>query len=125
MNIHELLKSCIFLVLQCLPFWPENLSGELCVRVVGYESSSKPFLFNAQDNGTLLRLEELVRLALCGPFLVLHFSLMVLTLGKLESARSSRLKSCALRCWCTALQFCCIKKVVNQVCNVVNVFIAV
>uniref|UniRef100_A0A8B9RS28 Vacuolar protein sorting 13 homolog C n=1 Tax=Accipiter nisus TaxID=211598 RepID=A0A8B9RS28_9AVES len=44
---------------ECLPFWPENLSGELCVRVVGYESSSKPFLFNAQDNGTLLRLEEL------------------------------------------------------------------
>uniref|UniRef100_A0A663E1R8 Vacuolar protein sorting 13 homolog C n=1 Tax=Aquila chrysaetos chrysaetos TaxID=223781 RepID=A0A663E1R8_AQUCH len=44
---------------ECLPFWPENSSGELCVRVVGYESSSKPFLFNAQDNGTLLRLEEL------------------------------------------------------------------
>ncbi|XP_008938924.1 PREDICTED: vacuolar protein sorting-associated protein 13C, partial [Merops nubicus] len=44
---------------ECLPFWPENSSGELCVRVVGYESSSKPFLFKAQDNGTLLRLEEL------------------------------------------------------------------
>uniref|UniRef100_A0A8C0HLM0 Vacuolar protein sorting 13 homolog C n=1 Tax=Buteo japonicus TaxID=224669 RepID=A0A8C0HLM0_9AVES len=44
---------------ECLPFWPENSSGELCVRVVGYESSSKPFLFHAQDNGTLLRLEEL------------------------------------------------------------------
>ncbi|XP_032555500.1 vacuolar protein sorting-associated protein 13C isoform X1 [Chiroxiphia lanceolata] len=44
---------------ECLPFWPENSSGELCVRVVGYESPSKPFLFNAQDNGTLLRLEEL------------------------------------------------------------------
>ncbi|XP_010080144.1 PREDICTED: vacuolar protein sorting-associated protein 13C, partial [Pterocles gutturalis] len=44
---------------ECLPFWPENSSGELCVRVVGYESSSKPFLFKSQDNGTLLRLEEL------------------------------------------------------------------
>uniref|UniRef100_A0A8C3JQ67 Vacuolar protein sorting 13 homolog C n=1 Tax=Calidris pygmaea TaxID=425635 RepID=A0A8C3JQ67_9CHAR len=53
------LESCIFLVLQCLPFWPENSSGELCVRVVGYESSSRPFLYTAQDNGTLLRLEEL------------------------------------------------------------------
>ncbi|RMB94467.1 hypothetical protein DUI87_29278 [Hirundo rustica rustica] len=44
---------------ECLPFWPENSSGELCVRVIGYESSSKPFLFKAQDNGTLLKLEEL------------------------------------------------------------------
>ncbi|XP_014800036.1 PREDICTED: vacuolar protein sorting-associated protein 13C isoform X3 [Calidris pugnax] len=44
---------------ECLPFWPENSSGELCVRVVGYESSSRPFLYTAQDNGTLLRLEEL------------------------------------------------------------------
>ncbi|NWI85207.1 VP13C protein, partial [Pitta sordida] len=44
---------------ECLPFWPENSSGELCVRVVGYESSSRPFLFKSQDNGTLLRLEEL------------------------------------------------------------------
>ncbi|XP_069723155.1 intermembrane lipid transfer protein VPS13C isoform X2 [Phaenicophaeus curvirostris] len=44
---------------ECLPFWPESSSGELCVRVVGYEGSSKPFLFKAQDNGTLLRLEEL------------------------------------------------------------------
>uniref|UniRef100_A0A8B9DNH4 Vacuolar protein sorting 13 homolog C n=1 Tax=Anser cygnoides TaxID=8845 RepID=A0A8B9DNH4_ANSCY len=47
------------LELECLPFWPENSSGQLCVRVVGYESSSKPFLFKAPDNGTLLRLEEL------------------------------------------------------------------
>uniref|UniRef100_A0A8B9UJI6 Vacuolar protein sorting 13 homolog C n=1 Tax=Anas zonorhyncha TaxID=75864 RepID=A0A8B9UJI6_9AVES len=44
---------------ECLPFWPENSSGQLCVRVVGYESSSKPFLFKTPDNGTLLRLEEL------------------------------------------------------------------
>ncbi|KAF4791630.1 vacuolar protein sorting 13 C [Turdus rufiventris] len=44
---------------ECLPFWPENSSGELCVRVVGFESSSKPFLFKTQDNGTLLKLEEL------------------------------------------------------------------
>uniref|UniRef100_A0A663MLB0 Vacuolar protein sorting 13 homolog C n=1 Tax=Athene cunicularia TaxID=194338 RepID=A0A663MLB0_ATHCN len=46
-------------LLNCLPFWPENSSGQLCVRVVGYESLSKPFLFKNQDNGTLLRLEEL------------------------------------------------------------------
>jgi len=82
LNVCELLKSCIFLVLQCLPFWPENVSGELCVRVVGYESSSKPFLFKVQDNGTLLKLEELVRLALCGLFLILRFSLMVLHFRK-------------------------------------------
>uniref|UniRef100_A0A8C8RP73 Vacuolar protein sorting-associated protein 13C n=1 Tax=Pelusios castaneus TaxID=367368 RepID=A0A8C8RP73_9SAUR len=44
---------------ECLPFWPENLSGKLCVRVVGYESASKPFFCNTQDNGTLLSLEEL------------------------------------------------------------------
>uniref|UniRef100_A0A6I8N041 Vacuolar protein sorting 13 homolog C n=2 Tax=Ornithorhynchus anatinus TaxID=9258 RepID=A0A6I8N041_ORNAN len=44
---------------ECLPFWPENLSGKLCVRVVGYASSSKPFFYNRQDNGTLLSLEEL------------------------------------------------------------------
>ncbi|KFP74234.1 Vacuolar protein sorting-associated protein 13C, partial [Acanthisitta chloris] len=44
---------------ECLPFWPENSSGALCVRVVGYERPSKPFLFKVQDNGTLLRLEEL------------------------------------------------------------------
>uniref|UniRef100_A0A803YFR7 Vacuolar protein sorting 13 homolog C n=1 Tax=Meleagris gallopavo TaxID=9103 RepID=A0A803YFR7_MELGA len=44
---------------ECLPFWPENSSGELCVRVVGFQSVSKPFLFQVPDNGTLLRLEEL------------------------------------------------------------------
>uniref|UniRef100_A0A452VIU7 Vacuolar protein sorting 13 homolog C n=1 Tax=Ursus maritimus TaxID=29073 RepID=A0A452VIU7_URSMA len=44
---------------ECLPFWPENLSGKLCVRVVGCEGSSKPFFYNRQDNGTLLSLEEL------------------------------------------------------------------
>ncbi|ELW71324.1 Vacuolar protein sorting-associated protein 13C [Tupaia chinensis] len=44
---------------ECLPFWPENLSGKLCVRVVGYEGSSKPFFYNRQDNGTLLSLEDL------------------------------------------------------------------
>ncbi|XP_041535270.1 vacuolar protein sorting-associated protein 13C isoform X3 [Microtus oregoni] len=44
---------------ECIPFWPENLSGKLCVRVVGYEGSSKPFFYNRQDNGTLLSLEEL------------------------------------------------------------------
>ncbi|XP_043837889.1 vacuolar protein sorting-associated protein 13C [Dromiciops gliroides] len=44
---------------ECLPFWPENLSGKLCVRVVGCDGSSKPFFYNQQDNGTLLSLEEL------------------------------------------------------------------
>ncbi|XP_075821480.1 intermembrane lipid transfer protein VPS13C isoform X1 [Microtus pennsylvanicus] len=44
---------------ECIPFWPENLSGKLCVRVLGYEGSSKPFFYNRQDNGTLLSLEEL------------------------------------------------------------------
>ncbi|XP_029431385.1 vacuolar protein sorting-associated protein 13C isoform X2 [Rhinatrema bivittatum] len=44
---------------ECLPFWPENLSGKLCARVVGYERSSKPFFYNKQDNGTLLSLDEL------------------------------------------------------------------
>nr|XP_033776023.1 vacuolar protein sorting-associated protein 13C isoform X2 [Geotrypetes seraphini] len=44
---------------ECLPFWPENLSGKLCARVVGYEKASKPFFYNKQDNGTLLSLEEL------------------------------------------------------------------
>ncbi|GAB1294390.1 Vacuolar protein sorting-associated protein 13C [Apodemus speciosus] len=44
---------------ECIPFWPENLSGKLCVRAVGFEGSSKPFLYNRQDNGTLLSLEDL------------------------------------------------------------------
>ncbi|XP_036860152.2 intermembrane lipid transfer protein VPS13C isoform X2 [Manis javanica] len=44
---------------ECLPFWPENLSGKLCVRVAGCEGSSKPFFYNQQDNGTLLSLEDL------------------------------------------------------------------
>nr|XP_004662570.2 vacuolar protein sorting-associated protein 13C isoform X1 [Jaculus jaculus] len=44
---------------ECLPFWPENLSGKLCVRVVGFEGSSRPFFYNRQDNGTLLSLEDL------------------------------------------------------------------
>ncbi|EPQ04529.1 Vacuolar protein sorting-associated protein 13C [Myotis brandtii] len=50
---------------ECLPFWPENLSGKLCVRVVGCEGSSKPFFYNRQDNGTLLSLEDLDE---CGQF---------------------------------------------------------
>ncbi|MEJ1285501.1 vacuolar protein sorting 13A [Cricetulus griseus] len=50
---------------ECIPFWPENLSGKLCVRVVGYERSSKPFFYNRQDNGTLLSLEDLDE---CGQF---------------------------------------------------------
>lgn len=44
-------------VAQCLPLWPENGSGKLCVRVVGSESTSQSFFFNKQDNGTLLKME--------------------------------------------------------------------
>uniref|UniRef100_A0A803T771 Vacuolar protein sorting 13 homolog C n=1 Tax=Anolis carolinensis TaxID=28377 RepID=A0A803T771_ANOCA len=44
---------------ECLPFWPENLSGKLCLRVVGCDRVSKTFFYNRQDNGTLLSLEEL------------------------------------------------------------------
>ncbi|KAE8617181.1 hypothetical protein XENTR_v10009002 [Xenopus tropicalis] len=44
---------------ECIPFWPENISGKLCVRVIGCEGISKPFFFNKQDNGTLLSLESM------------------------------------------------------------------
>ncbi|XP_069480592.1 intermembrane lipid transfer protein VPS13C isoform X2 [Ambystoma mexicanum] len=44
---------------ECVPFWPENGSDKLCIRVVGYEKSSMPFYYNKQDNGTLLMLAEL------------------------------------------------------------------
>ncbi|KAK5873459.1 hypothetical protein PBY51_018496 [Eleginops maclovinus] len=43
---------------ECVPLWPENPSGKLCIRVVGSESSSKFFFFNRQDSGTLLRLDQ-------------------------------------------------------------------
>ncbi|KAM3866154.1 intermembrane lipid transfer protein VPS13C-like [Diretmus argenteus] len=43
---------------KCLPLWPESSTGELCVRVVGSESSSKSFFFNKQDNGTLLGMNQ-------------------------------------------------------------------
>uniref|UniRef100_A0A8C4NUD4 Vacuolar protein sorting-associated protein 13C n=1 Tax=Dicentrarchus labrax TaxID=13489 RepID=A0A8C4NUD4_DICLA len=49
---------------ECLPLWPENSSGKLCVRVVGSESTSKSFYFNQQDNGTLLSLD------MCGGIIV-------------------------------------------------------
>nr|XP_020640413.1 vacuolar protein sorting-associated protein 13C isoform X1 [Pogona vitticeps] len=52
-------KWSYFSSLECLPFWPENLSGKLCLKVVGCDRVSKPFFFNRQDNGTLLSLEEL------------------------------------------------------------------
>uniref|UniRef100_A0A673C176 Vacuolar protein sorting 13 homolog C n=1 Tax=Sphaeramia orbicularis TaxID=375764 RepID=A0A673C176_9TELE len=42
---------------ECVPLWPENTSGQLCVRVVGSESASKSFFFNKQDSGTLLKLD--------------------------------------------------------------------
>uniref|UniRef100_A0A3Q3JJ33 Vacuolar protein sorting 13 homolog C n=1 Tax=Monopterus albus TaxID=43700 RepID=A0A3Q3JJ33_MONAL len=42
---------------ECLPLWPENSSGKLCVRVIGSESTSKSFFFNQQDSGTLLSLD--------------------------------------------------------------------
>ncbi|XP_059213226.1 intermembrane lipid transfer protein VPS13C isoform X2 [Centropristis striata] len=49
---------------ECLPLWPENGSGKLCVRVVGSEATSKFFFFNRQDNGTLLSLD------MCGGIIV-------------------------------------------------------
>uniref|UniRef100_A0A3Q2W3G1 Vacuolar protein sorting 13 homolog C n=1 Tax=Haplochromis burtoni TaxID=8153 RepID=A0A3Q2W3G1_HAPBU len=49
---------------ECLPLWPENGSGKLCVRVVGSESTSQSFFFNKQDNGTLLKME------MCGGIIV-------------------------------------------------------
>ncbi|CAJ1049975.1 vacuolar protein sorting-associated protein 13C isoform X3 [Xyrichtys novacula] len=49
---------------ECLPLWPENTSGKLCLRVVGSESTSKFFFFNKQDNGTLLSLD------VCGGIIV-------------------------------------------------------
>uniref|UniRef100_UPI0037E99E70 intermembrane lipid transfer protein VPS13C n=1 Tax=Semicossyphus pulcher TaxID=241346 RepID=UPI0037E99E70 len=49
---------------ECLPLWPENTSGKLCVRVVGSESNSQFFFFNRQDNGTLLSLD------MCGGIIV-------------------------------------------------------
>ncbi|XP_050931802.1 LOW QUALITY PROTEIN: intermembrane lipid transfer protein VPS13C [Lates calcarifer] len=49
---------------ECLPLWPENSSGKLCVRVVGSESTSKFFFFNRQDSGTLLSLD------VCGGIIV-------------------------------------------------------
>ncbi|KAL8196981.1 UNVERIFIED_CONTAM: Vacuolar protein sorting-associated protein 13C [Gekko kuhli] len=52
-------KWTYFSASECLPFWPENLSGKLCIRVIGYGRVSKPFFYNRQDNGTLLSLEEL------------------------------------------------------------------
>ncbi|KAK6294022.1 hypothetical protein J4Q44_G00348520 [Coregonus suidteri] len=39
---------------ECIPLWPELVTGKLCVRVVGSDSNSKSFFFNKQDNGTLL-----------------------------------------------------------------------
>uniref|UniRef100_H2L4E9 Vacuolar protein sorting 13 homolog C n=1 Tax=Oryzias latipes TaxID=8090 RepID=H2L4E9_ORYLA len=42
---------------ECLPLWPENAQGKLCVRVVGSESSSECFFFHREDRGTLLKLD--------------------------------------------------------------------
>ncbi|XP_069759027.1 intermembrane lipid transfer protein VPS13C isoform X1 [Narcine bancroftii] len=42
---------------ECLPFWPETASNKFCVRVIGFEQSSKSIFLNKQDNGTLLRLD--------------------------------------------------------------------
>uniref|UniRef100_A0A3B4BFQ5 Uncharacterized protein n=1 Tax=Periophthalmus magnuspinnatus TaxID=409849 RepID=A0A3B4BFQ5_9GOBI len=41
----------------CVPLWPEKPSGQLCLRVVGSDSASRPFFFNKQDSGTLLKLD--------------------------------------------------------------------
>uniref|UniRef100_A0A8K9UWP5 Vacuolar protein sorting 13 homolog C n=1 Tax=Oncorhynchus mykiss TaxID=8022 RepID=A0A8K9UWP5_ONCMY len=43
---------------DCLPLWPELITGKLCVRVVGSDSKSKSFFFNKQDNGTLLGMDQ-------------------------------------------------------------------
>ncbi|XP_057687593.1 intermembrane lipid transfer protein VPS13C isoform X2 [Corythoichthys intestinalis] len=42
---------------ECLPLWPESNSGKLRVRAVGAERGSEWFVFDRQDNGTLLRLD--------------------------------------------------------------------
>ncbi|KAJ0001755.1 hypothetical protein NQD34_001551 [Periophthalmus magnuspinnatus] len=42
---------------ECVPLWPEKPSGQLCLRVVGSDSASRPFFFNKQDSGTLLKLD--------------------------------------------------------------------
>ncbi|XP_077174397.1 intermembrane lipid transfer protein VPS13C isoform X2 [Paroedura picta] len=52
-------KWTYFSAAECLPFWPENLSGRLCLRVIGCERASQAFFYSRQDSGTLLRLEEL------------------------------------------------------------------
>ncbi|XP_076012416.1 intermembrane lipid transfer protein VPS13C isoform X2 [Genypterus blacodes] len=49
---------------ECLPLWPESSTEKLCVRVVGSESTSKPFFFKKQDNGTLLGMD------VCGGIIV-------------------------------------------------------
>uniref|UniRef100_A0A1A8GA63 Vacuolar protein sorting 13 homolog C n=1 Tax=Nothobranchius korthausae TaxID=1143690 RepID=A0A1A8GA63_9TELE len=49
---------------ETLPLWPMNNSGKLCIRVVGSESTSKYFVFDQQDNGTLLSLDP------CGGIIV-------------------------------------------------------
>lgn len=54
-------SELVLSVFQCLPFWPENPSGKLHLRVVGSESTSSHFVFSQQDNGTLLSL-DMVRL---------------------------------------------------------------
>ncbi|CAM9994575.1 unnamed protein product [Lampetra fluviatilis] len=42
---------------KCVPFWPEDTSQRLQVRVHGSGECSKAFSFTQQDNGTLLQLE--------------------------------------------------------------------
>ncbi|XP_055010645.1 LOW QUALITY PROTEIN: intermembrane lipid transfer protein VPS13C [Boleophthalmus pectinirostris] len=49
---------------ECVPLWPESRSGQLCVRVVGSDFPSRPFFFNKQDRGTLLKLD------MCGGVIV-------------------------------------------------------
>ncbi|XP_044135757.1 vacuolar protein sorting-associated protein 13C isoform X2 [Bufo gargarizans] len=64
---------------ECVPFWPENVSGKLCVRVIGCAGTSKPFFFNQQDNGTLLVIESmntglLVDVSISDHSIVIQFS---------------------------------------------------
>ncbi|KAM4036143.1 intermembrane lipid transfer protein VPS13C isoform 3-T3 [Anomaloglossus baeobatrachus] len=64
---------------ECVPFWPENVSGKLCVRVIGCAGTTKPFFFNKQDNGTLLVIDSmstglLVDISISDHSIVIKFS---------------------------------------------------
>ncbi|KAM5300320.1 intermembrane lipid transfer protein VPS13A isoform 2-T2 [Ctenodactylus gundi] len=43
---------------QCIPFWPEDASSKLLIRVEGSEGPPKRIYFNKQENCILLRLND-------------------------------------------------------------------